>query len=71
MGFEELSPNKIVTELFGNLKSGDKVAIVSRKVSDKQPLQNVVNALTMRGLSVRVINHNKHNFCFMMKTQKE
>ena len=84
MGFEELSPTKIATELFQNLQPGDKVAIVSRPVSKAkqnkkkrdttnvvQPLQEVVNALTMKGLSVRVVPHNNDNFCFMMKAQKE
>ena len=79
MGFEELSPTKIATELFQNLQPGDKVAIVSRPVSSAsnkknngvQPLQEVVNALTSKGLSVRVVPPNNDNFCFMMKAQKE
>ena len=75
LGFEELSPSKIAIELFRNLQSGDKIAIVTRKLFSKrsqQSLQDVVNALiTLRGFVVRIVEPSYQNFCFMMKAQKE
>jgi hypothetical protein len=72
LGFEELSPNKTAFELFGNLQAGDKVAITSRY--DTHPsVQPYVDALTRRGIKVRVITGQSgvEDLCFLMHAQKE
>jgi hypothetical protein len=71
LGFEELSPNKTAFELFGHLKSGDKVAITTR--FGGKDVEPYVSALQRRGLQVRVIEGQSgtQDFCFLMSAQKE
>ena len=74
LGFEELSAQKIANELFAHLQPGDKVAIAShQRVGNTKPLEDVVDALEARGLSVRVTNHTSGvvDFCFLKEAQKE
>lgn len=73
MGFAELSPNKVATELLSNLKSGEKVAILSRFGGKSVLIEPYVKALEARGLQVRVISGQTgyEDFCFLMSTQKE
>jgi hypothetical protein len=72
LGFEELNPNRTANELFRNLKSGDKVAITSRFFSDPT-VQTYVDALTSRGIQVRVIQGQTgvEDFCFLLSARKE
>jgi hypothetical protein len=69
-GYQELDPNSTAELLFGNLKPGDKIAIVSRFTDTVQPY---VAALESRGLSVRVIRNQTsvEDFCFLQSTKKE
>lgn len=71
LGFEELSPNKTATELFADLNSSDKIAIITRFGGDK--VAPYVSALEQRGLQVRVIENQTgtQDFCFLMTAQKE
>lgn len=70
-GFKELSPNQTAADLFGHLKPGEKVAIVTR-FSAKQA-KPYTDALEQRGLKVRVIEGQSgtEDFCFLMSAQKE
>ena len=73
LGFEELSVNKTADELFGHLKSGDKVAIVSRFVTGDYTVQQYIDALKLRGIQARVITgqDGTQDFCFLVNAQKE
>ena len=72
LGFEEMGPKQTARDLFGHLKSGDKVAILSRfnSTADVNPFLRV---LTSRGLKVRFISGQTgmQDFCFLMSAQKE
>ncbi|KAL3907250.1 MAG: hypothetical protein SGILL_008949 [Bacillariaceae sp.] len=72
MGFEELSPKLIATELFGHLQPGDKVAILGRFVHS-EPTQQIVAELQARGIQVRTIGDGDamHDFCFLKNAKKE
>jgi len=71
--FKELDPNRTANELLGHLSEGDKVAIISRFSSEKEHMQPYVDAMTQRGLNVRVIKTQTgvQDFCFLIKAQKE
>lgn len=47
LGFAELKPNQTASELFGHLKPGDKVAIITRFTA--QEAQPYVQALQQGG----------------------
>jgi hypothetical protein len=70
-GFAELGPEQTANDLFGHLKTGDKVAIVSR--FSKEHAQSHIDALERRGLQVRYVTGQTgvQDFCFLMSTQKE
>ena len=71
LGFAELKPNRTAYELLGHLKRGDKVAITTRFHSPD--VQQYVDAMTSRGLQVRVITGQKdvEDFCFLLSAQRE
>jgi hypothetical protein len=71
MGFQELSPNQTALDLFGHLRPGDRVAIVSR--FGVEHVQLYVDALEDRGLQVRLVEGQTgmQDFCLMMRAQKE
>jgi hypothetical protein len=75
LGFAELSPPKIASELFSLLKPGDKVAVLGRfhKSFDNSARDKIVDALQRRGLVVRVIENqtSPEDFCFLKSAQKE
>lgn len=71
LGFHEASPEKAATKLFGHLKEGEKVVIVTR-FSGKSA-QEYVDAFRSRNLTVRVVDgqHGTQDFCLLMSAQKE
>lgn len=71
LGFEELSPNKTASDLFGHLNPGDKIAIVTR--FGGKHAQPYVSALEARGLKVRLMVGQSavEDFCFLMTAKKE
>ncbi len=71
-GYDELDPNRTAQELFGHLGVGDKLAITSRFATDPS-VQPYVDALTQRGIRVRVITDQSgvEDFCFMLHAKKE
>jgi hypothetical protein len=79
MGFEELPPKLIATQLFGHLQPGDKVAVLGRFVKDEaqenstNPTQQIVMELEGRGIQVRTVGDGDamHDFCFLKNAQKE
>jgi len=70
-GFHEASAEQAATILFGHLKEGDKVAIVTR--FSGETAQEYKNAFTSRGLKVRVVDGQQgtEDFCLLMSAQKE
>lgn len=70
-GFRELGPQQVADGLFGRLKKGDKVAIISRFKNDST--QQYVKALKERGLQIRLISGQSpaEDFCFLKRAQKE
>ena len=70
-GFHEASAEQAATILFGHLKEGDKVAIVTR--FSGETAQEYVDAFTSRGLKVRVVDGQQgtEDFCLLMSAQKE
>ena len=70
-GFEELSPERVGTDLFGHLHRGDKVALTSR-IQNLQT-QEYVDALSARGLQVRLVTNQTgvEDFCFLASAKKE
>ena len=73
LGFEELSPTKIAKEMFHDLKSGDKVSIITRIKNEvvDQIQENIT--LAHPGVSVRVLTNNSgvQDFCLLKTAQKE
>lgn len=73
-GFAEVGPRQAACELLGHLKSGDKVALVTRYASaHTKKVQPYVTAMEERGLQVRVITNQTgaQDFCFLRSAQKE
>ena len=72
LGFEEMGPNQTARDLFGHLKPGDKVAILSRFPQTPHEEQ-FIQALERQGLQVRYIQGQTgvQDFCFLMNAQKE
>lgn len=70
-GLEDVSPRQTAEVLLQHLGKGDKVAITTR-VHNEQ-LQRYVDALTSRGLQVRVIEGQSgpQDFCFLLQSKKE
>jgi len=70
-GIAELSPNQTAVDLFGHLKPGNKVAILTRFSAEQAA--PYVEALEERGLKVRVISgqDGEQDFCFLMSATKE
>jgi hypothetical protein len=70
-GYEELSPHKFATELFGSLKPGDKVAFTSRFPKDF--MVNFTSAFESRGIKVRFIEGQSptQDFCFLLSARKD
>lgn len=70
-GFHEASPLQAANNLFGHLRKGDKIAIVTR-FSQETALPYVV-AFEERGFKVRVIEgqDGPADFCFLMSAKKE
>lgn len=70
-GYEELSPNKFATELFGSLKAGDKIAFTSRFPADF--MVNFTAAFEGRGIKVRFIEDQSptQDLCFLMSAEKD
>mmetsp|Transcript_11160 Transcript_11160/g.23527 ORF Transcript_11160/g.23527 Transcript_11160/m.23527 type:complete len:415 (+) Transcript_11160:135-1379(+) len=71
LGFSELKADQVASDLFGHLKPGEKIAIITRFTSELA--QPYVSALRARGLQVRVIEgqNGVQDFCFLMSAQKE
>jgi hypothetical protein len=73
-GFGELSPSKIANELFGHLKGGDKLAIVTRfqKADKVVEIQDAIQQ-AHPGVEVRVIGDNSgvQDFCLLRTAQNE
>jgi hypothetical protein len=66
-GYEEVSPNQTANVLFRHLKTGDKIAILSRFPADDH-----VAALRERGFIVRQVAQSAvKDFCFLLHAQKE
>ena len=72
LGFEEMGPNQTARDLFGHLKAGDKVAILSRFALSPHE-EPFLHALERQGLQVRFIQGQTgmQDFCFLLNTQKE
>jgi hypothetical protein len=75
-GLDDLSPEKIATNLFGHLQPGDKIAITGRNLGNGEngtASYNVVQALEGRGLIVRVMSKTSpmEDFCFLKGAKKE
>lgn len=70
-GFEELSPERTGSDLFGHLHRGEKVALTSRLQNPQT--QEYVDALNSRGLQVKLIANQTgvEDFCFLASAQKE
>ena len=70
LGFEELSPNKVATELFRDSKQGDTITILSRFGDAVEPY---VKALDDQGFQARVISgqESEEDFCYLLSAQKE
>jgi len=70
-GFHEADPQQAANDLFGHLKEGDKVAIVTRFSGESA--QSYVDAFEARGLKVRVVDgqDGPADFCFLMSARKE
>jgi hypothetical protein len=70
-GFHEANPVQVAHILFGHLKEGDKVAIVTR--FEGETAQPYVDALEARGLKVRVVDgqDGPADFCFLLSAQKD
>eukprot|EP00984_Skeletonema_dohrnii_P033000 scaffold28279_cov83-Skeletonema_dohrnii-CCMP3373.AAC.3 len=68
--FHEADPQQ-AADLFGHLKEGDKIAIVTR--FGRETAQPYVDAFKARGLKVRVVDgqDGPADFCFLMSAQKE
>mmetsp|Transcript_7524 Transcript_7524/g.20336 ORF Transcript_7524/g.20336 Transcript_7524/m.20336 type:complete len:225 (+) Transcript_7524:1624-2298(+) len=84
LGFEEISPAKSATALFGHLEAGDRVAIVTRSQKEesgnsngnhgtRSPVQAYVHALEARGLVVRIVEDQTplQDFCFLLNARRE
>ena len=71
MGFAELSPVKVATELFGRLQPGDRVQITTRTFNQKA--RNYAEALEERGINASVVTDQSsvQDFCFLKQAQKE
>lgn len=71
LGFRELNPRQTAEQLFGRLKKGDKVAMISRFKNDVT--QQYVQALEDRALQVRLVSGQSpvEDFCFLKRAQKE
>jgi hypothetical protein len=73
LGFGELSPFKIASELFHDLHGGDKVAIVTRIKNEKvEEIRDLIQSLHP-GVEVRIVDGNSgvQDFCLLKTTQKE
>jgi len=70
-GFHEADPQQAANSIFGHLKEGDKVAIVTR--FGGETAQPYVDAFEAKGLKVRVVDgqDGPADFCFLMSAQKE
>eukprot|EP00934_Nitzschia_sp_Nitz4_P000845 Nitzschia sp. Nitz4//scaffold12_size214221//73913//75211//NITZ4_001494-RA/size214221-processed-gene-0.154-mRNA-1//-1//CDS//3329535002//845//frame0 len=70
-GLVDFGPNQTARDLFGHLEPGDKVAIITRFKNAKSDAQ--VNALTARGLQVRLITGQSgvQDFCILLHAKKE
>lgn len=86
LGFEELSPKKIATELFSNLSSGDTVAIATRQIENDNEnddvegsngrvssLDMIVGNMTQRNVTTRLVTGQTgvQDFCFLMNAQRD
>jgi hypothetical protein len=71
LGFHEANPQQAANDLFGHLKEGDKIAIVTR--FGGASAQPYVDAFEARGLKVRVVDgqDGPADFCFLMSARKE
>jgi hypothetical protein len=71
MGFAELSPVKVATELFAHLQPGDRVQIITRTFNQKA--RNYAEALEVNGVKASVVTDQStvQDFCFLKQTQKE
>ncbi|KAI2510060.1 hypothetical protein MHU86_4354 [Fragilaria crotonensis] len=69
-GYEEISPNKALSELFKHLRPGDKIAVLSLFASFGQ---RYVDRMREEGLDARFVNtsNGEQSFCFLMSAQKE
>jgi hypothetical protein len=72
-GYEELSPNQTVSQLFGHLPPGSKIAMTSRIV-DHPMTQAYVDAFERRGFQWRILSSNQtgvQDFCFLQSSQRD
>lgn len=70
-GFHEVSPLQAANDVFGHLRDGDKIAIVTR--FSRESALPYVEAFEQRGFKVRVIEgqDGPADFCFLMSAKKE
>ena len=71
LGFHEADPKQASNFLFGHLKEGDKIAIVTR--FGGHSTQPYVDEFMSKGFKVRVVDgqNGPADFCFLMSAQKE
>jgi hypothetical protein len=70
-GFNEATPSQVANVLLKHLKSGDRVALVSR--FGQEHAQAYVDAMEGRGLQVRFVSGQSgvQDFCFLMQAKKK
>ena len=70
LGFDELSPNKTVTEVLKDHHPGDEIAVLSRFASLGQ---KYVDAMRSKGLDARLVEttSGEQSFCFLMSGRNE
>ena len=79
LGFEELGSSRLVSEVLGHLKDGDKLALVGRGLesdaqNNKTEAYEIVKALASKNLTLRFApsgNNGVEDFCFLTHTRKE
>jgi len=78
MGFRNLDVSRLLSEVLGHLKEGDKIAIAGRNLeSDSQKngteAQGLISALKAKNLTVRFAPgpDAMADFCFLKQTRKE
>lgn len=78
LGFEQLNKDRIASELLGNLKEGDRIALAGRHLredaaNNATQAYGIVNALRAKNLTVRFSpgTSGMNDFCFLKRAKKE